>query len=131
MENSIAEIESLRNENDSLKKIITEMNSKYVFDSISFRKIYSKNNKYERNADFEIELLVVGYNPDKSYFIKYDSIVDRQKINPYFLPQSEGGFKYKTKLTEKINNIWIEMNVENDFGQQKKGVLHESIQTKN
>lgn len=131
MENSIAKIESLRNENDSLKKIIAEINNKYVFDSISFREIYGKNNKYERNADFEVELLVVGYNPNKSYFVKYDSIVDGKKINPDSLPQSNGGFKYKTKLTEGINNIWIEMNVENDFGKQKMGVLHESIRTKN
>ena len=130
-ENKIAEIENLRAENDSLKKIVAEINNKYVFDSISFREIYGKNNSYDRNADFEVELLVVGYNPNKSYFVKYDSIVDGQKINPDTLSQSNGGFKYKTKLTEKINNIWIEMNVENDFGQQKQGVLHESIRTKN
>lgn len=130
-ENSLAKIENLRKENDSLKNIVSDINDKYVFDSISFREIYGKNNRYERNADFEVELLVVGYNPNKSYFVKYDSIVDGQKINPDSLPQSNGGFKYKTKLTEKINNIWIEMNVENDFGQQKKGVLHESIRTKN
>jgi len=131
MENSVTKIDSLRKENDSLKKIVAEINNKYVFDSISFREIYGKNNKYELNADFEVELLVVGYSPNKSYFVKYDSIVNGQKINPASLPQSNGGFKYKTKLTEKINKIWIEMNVENEFGQQKKGVLHESIRTKN
>jgi hypothetical protein len=130
-ENSLEEIKSLRNENDSLKKIVADINNKYVFDSISFREIYGKDNKYERNSNFEVELLVVGYNPNKSYFVKYDSIVDGQKINPDTLPQSNGGFKYKTKLTEKVNKIWIDMNVENEYGQRKEGVLHESILTKN
>ena len=130
-ENTVAKIKSLRAENDSLKKIVEEVNSKYVFDSISFREIYGKNNNYDRNADFEVELLVVGYNPNKSYFVKYDSIVDGQKINPDTLAQSNGGFKYKTKLTEEINNIWIEMDIVNEYGQEKQGVLHESIRTKN
>tara|TARA_R110002072_G_scaffold302305_1_gene484662 strand:+ start:989 stop:1450 length:462 start_codon:yes stop_codon:yes gene_type:complete len=130
-ENTIAKLESLRAENDSLKKIIAEIDNKYVFDSISFRDIYSPKNTYELNSDFQIELLVVGYNPSKSYFIKYDSIVEGQKINPDTLSQSNGGFKLNTKLTEKENEIRIEMNVENKFGNKKKGVLYETIRTKN
>ena len=130
-ESTHVRIENLKRENDSLKNVLSKINGKYVFDSISFREIYGKDNKYERNTNFEVELLVVGYNPNKSYFVKYDSIVDGQKINPDTLPQRNGGFKYKTKLTEKVNKIWIDMNVENEYGQRKKGVLHESILTKN
>jgi len=131
MENSLAKIENLKKENDSLKKIVADIETKYVFDSISFREIYSKDNKYERNAEFNVELLVVGYNPNKSYFVKFDSLVDGKKINPDTLKQSNGGFKYKTTLTEKENNIRIDMNVENDYGQKKMGTLLETIRTKN
>jgi len=130
-ESSLTVIKNLRNENDSLKKIVAEINNKYVFDSISFREIYGKGNNYERYSDFEVELLVVCYNPNKSYFVKYDSIVEGQKINPDTLLQSNGGFKYRTKLTRKVNKIWIDMNVENEYGRMKKGVLYESILTKN
>ena len=130
-ENFKDQLESLKTENDSLKNIISEINSKYVFDSISFREIYSKNNKYELNADFEMEILVVAYNPKKSYFIKYDSIVNNKKVNADTLEQSNGGFKYKTKLTKEINDIWIEMNIENEFGKNRKAVLLETISTKN
>ena len=129
-ENTIAKLDSLRAENDSLKKIVAEINNKYVFDSISFREIYGKDNKYERNADFNVELLVVGYNPNKSYFVKFDSLVDGKKVNPDTLKQSNGGFKYNTKLTEKENIIRIEMNVENKYGQKKMGTLLETIRTK-
>ncbi|EGV43565.2 hypothetical protein BZARG_2843 [Bizionia argentinensis JUB59] len=131
MENSFAKIENLKKENDSLKKIVADIESKYVFDSISFREIYSKDNKYERNAEFNVELLVVGYNPNKSYFVKFDSLVDGKKINPDTLNQSNGGFKFKTKLTEKENIIRIDMNVENEYGQKKMGTLLETIRIKN
>ncbi len=130
-ENKNALIENLREENDSLRKIVADINTKYVFDSISFREIYGKDNKYERNAEFNVELLVVGYNPNKSYFVKFDSLVDGQKVNSDTLKQSNGGFKYNTKLTEKENIIRIEMNVENYYGQKKMGTLFETIRTKN
>lgn len=126
-----SELERLKIENDSLKEIVKEINDKYVFDSISFREIYGKNNKYLRNANYEMELLVVAYNPEKSYFVKYDSIVNGKKINPDTLLQRNGGFKYEKKLTEKSNNIWIEMNIENKFGKSKKAVLYDRIETKN
>lgn len=129
--NTIAKLENLKAENDSLRKIVADIETKYVFDSISFREIYSKNNKYERNAEFNVELLVVGYNPSKSYFVKLDSLVNGKKINPDTLKQSNGGFKYKTRLTEKENIIRIDMNVENEYGQKKMGMLLETIRTKN
>ena len=122
---------SLRTENDSLKRIIEEINNKYVFDSISFREIYSTKNTNKLNSKFNVELLVVGYNPEKSFFVKFDSIVDGVKINPDTLKQSNGGFKYKTILTETENTIRIDMNVENKFGQKKSGVLYENVRTKN
>ncbi len=71
----------MRAENDSLRKIVAEINNKYVFDSISFRDIYNPKNTYEPNSDFNIELLVVGYNPSKSYFVKFDSLRGRLNIH--------------------------------------------------
>ncbi|CAM1363519.1 conserved protein of unknown function [Tenacibaculum soleae] len=130
-ESQIAELENLRLENDSLRKIVADINNKYVFDSISFRDIYSPKNTYKLGSDFNIELLVVGYNPSRSYFVKFDSIVGGKKINADTLKQSNGGFKYNTKLTEKENRIKIEMNVENKYGKKRSGRLFETIRTKN
>ncbi len=127
----MAKIDSLRTENDSLKKVVAEINTKYVFDSISFREIYSPTNTKKLNSEFNVELLVVGYNPKKSFFVKFDSVVNGQKINPDTLKQSNGGFKYKTVLTDTENEIRIDMNIENDFGQKKSGVLYENVRIKN
>ncbi|WP_241077717.1 hypothetical protein [Flavimarina sp. Hel_I_48] len=131
MENSLKKIDSLRKENDSLKKIVADINSKFVFDSISFRDIYSPKNTYKPNSNFEVELLIVGYNLNKNYFVKFDSIVNGQKINPDTLSQSNGGFKYKTNLKEKENEIRIEMNIENEYGEKRKGTLFDIVRTKN
>ena len=130
-ENTIAQLETLRAENDSLREIISDINTKFVFDSISFREIYGKDNRNELNAEFEMELLVVGYNPNKSYFVKYDSIVNGQKFNPDTLIQRNGGFKYSTELVEKENEIFIEMDIDNEYGQGRKALLYDVIRTKN
>ncbi|MFS4448481.1 hypothetical protein [Maribacter sp. 2307UL18-2] len=126
-----SQLDRLRTENDSLKRLVAEINNKYVFDSISFREIYSPKNTNKLNSEFNVELLVVGYNPEKSFFVKFDSIVDGQKINPDTLKQSNGGFKYKTILKDTENTIRIDMNVGNKFGQKKSGVLYETVRAKN
>ncbi|WP_233487194.1 hypothetical protein [Tenacibaculum sp. E3R01] len=51
--------------------------------------------------------------------MKFDSIVDGQKINADTLKQINGGFKYNRKLTRKENKIQIEMNIENKYGKKE------------
>ena len=122
------ELDTLKRENDSLKNILEEINNKYVFDSIAFRDIYSNKNTNKLNSDFEIELLVVGYNHKESFFTKYDSINSKgELINAIPLKQSNGGFKYRTKLKRKLNPINIQMNINSKFGKTKSGMLHDKI----
>lgn len=126
-----AEISRLQNERDSLAAILEDIdNNKYVFDSIAFRDTHSPKNTYLPNSDFEMELLVVGYNPRNHYFIKYDSVFDGRFVNPDTLPIVNGGFKLKTKLIGKENPIWVDMNIKNKYGKTKKGTLYDVIKTK-
>ena len=101
--------------------------NKYVVDRISFREIPNPNNTAKLNSEYSLELIVIGYSPDKTYFVKYDSIIDGKKINPDTLRQINGGFKYSTKLESDKNPIWIEMNINNDYGKSKKGTLYDVI----
>lgn len=76
-ENYELEIAQLRKSNDSLAMILNEINNtKYVFDSIAYRDIRHPDNTFKLNSDYRLELLVVGYSPNKDYFIKYDLIVN-------------------------------------------------------
>ena len=72
-----------------------------------------------------MELLVVGYSPSNPYFVKCDSIVDGNLINPDTLASVNGGFKLKTRLTEKENPLWVDMNITNKYGKVKKGTLYD------
>lgn len=126
-DDQIKEIEQLRKNNDSLSRVLEDIANKYVFDSISFREIPNPNNTAKLNSEYSLELIVIGYSPDKTYFVKYDSIVDGKKINPDTLRQINGGFKYSTKLESDKNPIWIEMNINNDYGKSKKGTLYDVI----
>lgn len=128
--NKIQKIKKLEKINDSLIKIVNDIQNKYVFDSISFREIPSLKNTLKINSEYKLELLVVGYSSKQSYFIKYDSLAQGKKVNPDTLKQSNGGFKYSTNLGKKVNPIWIEMNIDNDYGKSKKGVLYDKIKTK-
>lgn len=115
-------------ENDSLKNIVNEINNKYVFDSIAFRDIYSNKNTYKLDSEFEVELLVVGYNYNQSFFVKYDSIgIDGRLINPDTIYQKNGGFKVNTILDKKTNPIRISMQINNKYGKNKRGYLYDNI----
>jgi len=129
-ENTIARLEILRVENDSLRKIVDGIKNKYVFDSISFREIPNAKNTYKLNTSYELELIVVGYSPASNYFVKYDSIVNDKMINPDTLIESNGGFKLKVPLDKKKNPIWIDMNINNKYGKTKKGTLYDVIEVR-
>ncbi|MDO6813262.1 hypothetical protein [Tenacibaculum soleae] len=121
-------INFLENENDSLKNILKELEGKYIFDSIAFRDIYSKKNTNKLNSELEIELLVVGFNSNQTFFTKFDSInKEGDIINPVSLKQKNGGFKYKTKLRSNRNSINIDMNINSKYGKSKTGRLHDVI----
>lgn len=121
------EIENLKKTNDSLMDILAKIENKYIFDSISFREIPDPKNTAKLNSEYGLELLVVGYSTRESYFVKYDTIVNGKKINPDTLKQSNGGYKYSKKLKNKLNPIRIEMNIINDYGKSKKGILYDVI----
>ncbi|MFB9054558.1 hypothetical protein ACFFVB_15820 [Formosa undariae] len=130
-EKKITEIETLRAENDSLKKIVAEINNKYVFDSIFIKTINSPNNTLKTDSDYEMQIMVVGYNPTKSYFVKFDSIANGKKVNPDTLNQRNGIFLYKTKLVDELTRVSVDVKIENKFGQNSYGTLSDLIKIKN
>ncbi|NQY30149.1 MAG: hypothetical protein HRT69_11850 [Flavobacteriaceae bacterium] len=124
-------MEALKSENDSLKNILSELNNKYIFDSISLHNVYNKKNTYDLNSNFEMELMVIGYSPNKSYFVAYDSIVNGRKINLDTLIQEKGRFKYNTTLNKKKITIRMDYNIQNEFGQNEMGWLIDKVKIKN
>ncbi len=129
----IAELESLRAENDSLNRIISAIESKYVFDSISVRDIPSYKNVYEPNSKITGEIVFVGYNLNsKSWAITFDSINydnGRLLINPDTLLNINGGYKYEKVLTSDLNTVRADLKTENEYGRPFNVVYHTIIAT--
>ncbi|MBQ4915581.1 MAG: hypothetical protein ABJD66_08890 [Cellulophaga sp.] len=132
-ENTIARIESLQAENDSLKTILADINNKYVFDSISLRDIPNYKNTYKMNTDVQGEIVFVGYNRNKkTNVIIVDSISYNPKVlyNPDTLKMKKGGFQYKKKID--ADRVYMKMLVEtkNDYGKEYEGISSSAIQAK-
>ncbi|GGZ94616.1 hypothetical protein GCM10007028_36150 [Algibacter mikhailovii] len=125
-----SEIDLLRVENDSLKNIVAEINSKYVFDSIFVKTSNNPDNSLKLNSDYKMEIMIVGYNSDKSYLVAYDKENDN-KINLDTLNHEKGIYKYNTKLTNDLNKVFIDVHIENNYGKKVTGILADRIKTKN
>ncbi|MFC7356706.1 hypothetical protein ACFQO1_03330 [Jejudonia soesokkakensis] len=132
-ENIIAKLENLKAENDSLRKIVADINTKYVFDSISVRDIPSYKNKYKLNSKITGEIVFVGYNlNEKSWAIKFDSTNydnGRVLINPDTLKNIKGGYKYEKILTSDFNTIRADLKTENEYGKEFNVIYNTAIRT--
>ncbi|GAA4327336.1 hypothetical protein [Christiangramia aestuarii] len=98
---SNSEIEKLKAENDSLRSLVLELNSKYIFDSISIRDIPSYTNSYEKNSIVSGEIVIVGYNLNKNTNVIFADSISYNPIklqNPDTLKLENGGFQYQTNL---------------------------------
>ena len=132
-ENTIEKLENLRAENDSLRKIVAEINDKYVFDSISIRDIPSYKNTYELNSKVSGEIVFVGYNINKkTNVILLDSFSYNPKrlYNPDTLKLNKGGFVYETELnTDRVYLKGI-LETQNEYGKGFESVYNVAIGTK-
>lgn len=129
-ENILGKIEKLRIENDSLKKIVAEINEKYVFDSITIRDIPDYRNTYKLNSIVRGEIVFVGYNiKNKTNAIMVDSFEYNPKklFNPDTLKLKKGGFIYKTKLnTDRIYLKGI-LETKNKYGKDYEVIYNTAI----
>jgi len=126
------ENENLKTLNDSLMTIIEEINGKYVLDKLTIREIRNDSNTYKLNSEFRTKYFIVGYNNnDLTTFIVADSINPITQVNSDTLKLVNGGFEYSKILTEKENEIQINLNIENKFGKKLQAVLMDRISIKN
>ena len=131
-EKPLLEIEHLKAENDSLKSILSELNTKYVFDNITFREIPSMKNTLTLNSDYETELVIVGYNYIKDSIMQFsETQYNNKNFNSYTLSYINGGITIKTKLDKPDNWIRFEINSENKFGQAIYSKGMDNIKIKN
>ena len=129
-ENTVAKLEKLHTENDSLRKIVAEINDKYVFDSISIRDFPSYKNTYELNSKVSGEIVFVGYNVNKkTNVILVDSFSYNPKklYNPDTLKLNNGGFVYETELN--ADRVYLKgiLETKNEYGKEFESIFNTAI----
>lgn len=127
-------IKELKTKNDSLNRVLNELNQKYIFDSISIRDIPSHQNTYQRNTDIAGEIVIVGFNKNqKTNVILADSISYDPEIrlhNPDTLKMKNGGFVYEKKLKDSLNLKGI-IEFGNKHGKNHQALYNTVIIAKN
>lgn len=133
-QNSIIEIQNLRAENDSLRKIVAEINNKFIFDSITVRDIPNYKNTYELNSNIAGEIVFVGYNNDKqnTRVLMIDSISYNPKKlhNPDTLTLKAGGFHYNKKMHTDIIYWSAAVYTKHKYGKKYNGILSNMARVK-
>ena len=119
-EKLLAEIEVLKERNDSLEKVVNGIKDKYVFDSLTFRQIPHYGNTNKLNSIHQEEFVFVGYNAngrtsvvigDSTYFDNGMKIYDGDT-----LLLKKGGFEHKIKLTQDRTAYRGILKTENEYG---------------
>lgn len=126
-------IQELKTKNDSLTSIITDLNQKFIFDSISVRDIPSNKNTYYNNSDVAGEVVVVAYNhDDKMNMILADSITFESNLklhNPDTLKMIKGSFLYRKKLKDSLSLNGI-LKIESTYGKDYEALYKTLIKAK-
>ena len=129
-ETNLAKLETLRAENDSLKELLADLETKYVFDSISVRDIPSYQNTYKIGTEVKGEIVFVGYNTNtNSYIIKSDSIERNGSkiLQVDTLENLDGGYLYNKLLTTDYNTFRADLRTENKYGRAFEVNLSKAI----
>ncbi|WKB80525.1 hypothetical protein QYR09_12265 [Cellulophaga lytica] len=122
----------MKSENDSLRKIVADINTKYVFDSITIRDIPSYKNTYELNSKVSGEIVFVGYNINKKtnvIFVDSSSYNPKKLYNPDTLKLNNGGFFYETDLN--ADRIYLKgiIETQGEYGKGYEGFYNTVIGT--
>jgi hypothetical protein len=128
------EMERLQVQNDSLKDIIQELNSKYIFDSISLRNIPDYRNTYDKNSKVAGEIVIVGYNLNKKTNVIFADSISFNPLsfqNPDTLKLINGGFQYEVILNTDQKSLKGIIESNSDYGQSFMKTYSSLISVKN
>tara|TARA_R110000868_G_scaffold410605_1_gene699224 strand:+ start:748 stop:1203 length:456 start_codon:yes stop_codon:yes gene_type:complete len=119
-----SENEILKKENDSLQKLLTKLNNKYIFDDIKVRVIPSENNTKKIGSEFNGEFVIVGYN--KETVVNFSTEKDNNTedfIDTKSLKRDFGGFPFNLTLKKAENDIYFKFDVNAIHGRDFGGII--------
>ena len=116
-ENDLTEI---KRERDSLQALLSEIEEKYVFDSIRLVFDDSPENQLSPGSEYNLKFYFIGFNK-KSYFAETDS--PNEAFEDSIFP-NRGIFHYNTTLKSSDNEFEGFISTNSKFGKNYEAVLH-------
>ena len=114
----------LKRENDSLQKLLSNLNDKYIFDDIRVRVIPSENNTNKIGSEFKGEFVIVGYN--KETVVNFSTEKDKNTgdfTDTKSLKRDFGGFPFNLTLKKTENDIYFKFDVNAVYGRDFGGTI--------
>lgn len=115
---------NLKKANDSLQKLLTNLNDKYIFDDIKVRVIPSENNTNKIGSEFKGEFVIVGYN--KETVVNFSTEKNKNTgdfIDTKSLKRDFGGFPFNLTLKKPENDIYFKFDVNAIYGRDFGGII--------
>ena len=112
------ELESLRQENDSLKQIVNSLNDKYIFDKVYARIIPSEDNTNEIGSEYQGEFVFVGYNEN-------DRVIFSPNLrgeNSDTLTPAYAGYKFSRTIVPDNNYLQFKIKADREIGKSLDGI---------
>ena len=115
-----SELIKIKRERDSLQLLLSEIEQKYVFDSIRLVTEPHPDNLLIPGSEYSLKFYFIGYNKD-TYFVEDDSL---NKVSKDSLFPERGIFHYNTSLKPEQNEFEGLISTNSKFGKNYKAVLH-------
>ncbi|WP_339918483.1 hypothetical protein [Yeosuana marina] len=115
-----SELIKITKERDSLQGLLSEIDQKYVFDSIRLVTEPNPDNLLIPGSEYNLKFYFIGYNKD-TYFVEDDSL---NKVSKDSLFPDRGIFHYNTLLMPDQNEFEGLISTNSKFGKNYKAVLH-------
>ena len=117
---SDSELIKIKKERDSLKFLLSEIDQKYVFDSIRLITEPSPDNLLIPGSEYNLKFYFIGFNKD-TYFLDNNTL--NEASNDSLLPD-RGIFHYSTTLDANKNEFEGFISTNSKFGKNYEAVMH-------
>lgn len=118
---SSEELKQLRLENTVLRKILSEVSTKYIFDSISISQNHKNTNTYKIGSYYESEMSLLAFGENSLKVYEYDTLSNNpmRSLGNINLTSKKGNFILRKKLKDSMTNINVRFELSSKYGNKE------------
>ena len=118
-----SEMDSLKQKNDSLLKITSALEDKFVFDEARIKVVASEKNSNKLGSNYEGTFVIEAYNKSDEVLFSNNLDDSNELINPQSLKIDGGVYPFEFKLTQKDNRVYFIIKSSNSIGKSFDGII--------